>query len=42
MQSFVIVVTGTTTFDKFIPTRAGIGLNLAAEINSNFILGTQD
>jgi hypothetical protein len=42
MQSFVLVVTGTTTSDKFKPTSAGIGSNLAAGINSNFILGAQD
>jgi hypothetical protein len=28
--------------DKFKPTRAGIGSNLAAGINSGFILGAQD
>jgi hypothetical protein len=42
MQSYVSVVTGTTTSDKFKPKRAGIGLNLAAGISSNFILGAQD
>jgi hypothetical protein len=42
MQSFVSVVTGTTTSDKFKPTRVGIGSNLAAGINSDFILGAQD
>jgi hypothetical protein len=42
MQSFVIVVSGTTTSDKVKPTRAGIGLNLAAGINCDFILGAQN
>jgi hypothetical protein len=42
MQSFVSVVTGTTTSGNFKPTRAGIGLNLIAGINSDFILSAQD
>jgi hypothetical protein len=39
MQSFVSVVTGTTTSDKFKPTRAGIGSNLAAGINKQLYSG---
>ncbi len=41
VQSFVSVVTGTTTSDKFEPKRAGTGLNLGVGINSNFFLGAQ-
>jgi hypothetical protein len=42
MQSFVSVATCTTTFDKFKPTKAGIGSSLAAGINGDFIPGTKD
>ncbi len=41
MQSFVSVVTSTTTPDKFEPIRAGTGSNLGAEINNDFILGAR-
>ena len=41
MQSFVLVVTGTTTSDKFEPKRAGTGSNLGAGINGDFILSAQ-
>jgi hypothetical protein len=42
MQSFASGETGTTTPDQFKPTREGIGLDLAAGINSELILGGQD
>ena len=41
MQSFVSVVTGTTTSDKFEPKRAGTGSNFDEGINSDFILGAR-
>jgi hypothetical protein len=33
MQSFILVVTGTTISDKFKPARAGISPNLAARVD---------